>query len=88
MDSRVRAYLADIGRKGGRKSRRALTPEQAQRMVRLREARRAYQKFHTSCFWSFDPGYVIQESDIPWIAQRVMEFGGRDGWERGARLCR
>ena len=40
MKSTVKAYLAEIGRRGGRKSRRALDPETARAMVRVREARR------------------------------------------------
>lgn len=88
MDPRAREYLAEIGRRGGRKSRRSLTAEQARMMVRVREARRAYQRFHSSCFWSFDPEYHVTEGDIEWVAQRLMEFGGRSGWELGTRLCR
>lgn len=36
----VRAYLARIGSKGGKVSRRTLTPEQARSMVKAREAKR------------------------------------------------
>lgn len=36
----VIAYLAEIGRKGGKKSRRKLTPEQARAMVKAREKKR------------------------------------------------
>lgn len=36
----VRAYLARIGSKGGKKSRRTLTPEQAKAMVAAREKKR------------------------------------------------
>jgi hypothetical protein len=57
-------------------------------MVRIREARRAFRQFHTSCFWSFDPDYTVRLEDVPWIAQQLMTHGGRDGWERGAKLCR
>ena len=39
--SDIRKYLAEIGRRGGIKSRRALSPETARRMVAIREARRA-----------------------------------------------
>jgi hypothetical protein len=39
--SNVRRYLAKIGRRGGIRSRRILDPETAQRMVAVREARRA-----------------------------------------------
>ena len=87
MDPRTREYLASIGRKGGQKSRRALSPEDARLMVQVREARRAYKEFHTSCFWSFDPDYLVTEKDVPWVASRLMEFGGREGWARGTRLC-
>jgi hypothetical protein len=88
MDESARAYLAQIGRRGGRKSRRQLSRAEAQQMVRVREARRAYMDFHTTCFWSFDPGYVVRAQDVGWVAERLMTYGGRAGWERGAKLCR
>jgi len=86
MDRAARAYLAQIGRRGGRKSRRQLSRAAAQQMVRVREARRAYREFHTRCFWSFDPSFVVRAEDIEWVAERLMTYGGRAGWERGAKL--
>ena len=41
MNEEARKYLADIGRKGGQKSRRKLTKAQARAMVRARTAKRA-----------------------------------------------
>ncbi len=57
-------------------------------MVKLREARRAFRRFHTQCFWSFDPDYVVTMDDVPWVARQLMEHGGREGWLIGAKLCR
>lgn len=88
MDRAVRSYLAEIGRRGGRKSRRRLDPATAREMVRLREARRAFRQFHAQCFWSCDPDYALAARDVPWVAEQLMTFGGRRGWELGARLCR
>lgn len=88
MDPAVRDYLARIGRRGGQKSRRALSAEAARQMVRVREARRAFRDFHALCFWSHDPDYVVRAADVPWVAEQLMTHGGRAGWERGARLCR
>ncbi len=84
----LRSYLAEIGRRGGRKSRRTLAPDTARAMVRVREARRAYRRFHTRCFWSYRPGLVITESDVPWVAEQLMKHGGRDAWHVGVKLCR
>ena len=84
----IRAYLAEIGRRGGRRSRRVLAPETARQMVRLREARRAFKRFYPSCFWSSPRDYVVTMADIPWVAHRLMTHGGRDGWRVGATLCR
>lgn len=84
----MRQYLATIGRKGGEKSRRALSSEAARDMVRVREARRAYRDFRSSCFWSNDPNYRITLADVPWVAQQLMRHGGRRGWEIGAKLSR
>ena len=88
MDPKVRAYLAGIGSRGGRKSRRRLDSETARRMARVRDARRAFSRFHAECFWSCDPAYVVTNRDVPWVAEQLMKFGGRAGWELGARLCR
>ena len=88
MEADVRAYLSRIGRRGGLKSRRQLDPDTARNMVRLREARRAFRRFHTQCFWSFDPDYPVTSRDVAWVAEQLMKFGGRAGWELGARLCR
>lgn len=88
MDAKVTRYLSEIGRRGGRKSRRRLPSSVARDMVKVREARRAFREFHASCFWSYDPSYRVQLSDVPWVAERLMEQGGWRGWELGARLCR
>jgi len=87
MHTNVRGYLAEIGRRGGRKSRRALEPEQAKAMVRVREARRAFRRFHASCFWSFDPEYRIGPSDVLWVVEQLRKHGGRNAWEAARKLC-
>ena len=87
MKQSVKAYLAEIGRRGGRKSRRVLDPETARAMVRVREARRMYRRFHAECFWSFDPDYQIGLSDIAWVAEQLRKHGGRDAWEAASKLC-
>ena len=84
----MRRYLAEIGRRGGKKSRRVLDGATARSMVRLREARRLYRRFHARCFWSHDPDFVPAMADIPWVARQLMTHGGREGWEAGAKLCR
>jgi hypothetical protein len=88
VDRKVKAYLAEIGRRGGRKSRRTLDPETARSMVRVRQARRAYRRFHVRCFWSYDPDYRIGPSDVPWVAEQLRKHGGRDAWEVATALCR
>jgi len=57
-------------------------------MVKVREARRAFRRFHTLCFWSFDPDFPITLADVPWVAKQLMTHGGRVGWEMGSKLCR
>lgn len=88
MDHSVRQYLQSIGRRGGRASKRALSPEAARDMVKVREARRAFRRFHALCFWSFDPSYQVTLSDVRWVATQLMTHGGRVGWELGTKLCR
>ncbi len=81
-------YFSRIGRKGGRKSRRTLDSDTARQMVKLREARRAFARYHAACFWSYAPGYEVQPQDIPWVATQLMRHGDRRAWEAGAKLCR
>lgn len=88
VDSAISRYLAEIGRAGGRKSKRYLGREQAQRMVRVREARRAYREFQDRCFWSSPVDLKVAEADIPWIIEQLRRHGGRTGWERADKLCR
>ena len=88
MDEDVRKYLAKIGRAGGRKSRRRLEPETARDMVRVREARRAFRRFHASCFWSFSPDLKIGLDDVSWVCEMLMKNGNREAWRIGRSLCR
>jgi hypothetical protein len=87
MDEQVRSYLAAIGRRGGEKSRRVLSSEDARRMVRTREARRAYKRFYASCFWSYAPDLLIGSEDITWVAETLRRYGNRNAWETAHRLC-
>ena len=84
----IKAYLSEIGRRGGRKSRRVLEPGTARDMVRVREARRAFQRFRAMCFWSYRPDLEIGLADVPWVAEQLMKYGNREAWRVGAKLCR
>ena len=88
MQDAVRLYLSQIGSRGGRRSRRELSPEVARKMVRVREARRAFRRFHARCFWSSPIDLEITQADLPWVARQLMTYGGREGWMLGAALCR
>ncbi|WP_420634822.1 hypothetical protein [Candidatus Palauibacter sp.] len=88
MNDPIRDYLAEIGRRGGRKSRRALDPETARDMVRVREARRAYGRFRATCFWSYRRDLKIGLEDVDWVAEMLMRNGNREAWRVGRRLCR
>jgi hypothetical protein len=88
MPDTIREYFATIGRKGGSKSRRTLTPEQARNMLRVREARRAFRKYHTQCFWYMAKDAQIKQSDIPEIVRGLKTNGGRQGFILAAKLCR
>ncbi len=87
MADKIREYLAEIGRRGGQKSRRTLDAETARSMVRVREARRAYRRFRTSCFWSYRPDLHIGLDDVNWVAETLMKNGNREAWRVGRSLC-
>jgi len=83
----IRKYLAAIGKRGGRKSRRHLDPNAARQMVKVREAKRAFRKYYAECFWSFDPDLSITKDDVTWVADQLMKHGSRQCWEIGRSLC-
>lgn len=84
----VSDYLAEIGRMGGRKSRRHLSSEDARDMVRIREARRAFHRFYAQCFWYMQRDMRITLADVPEIARGLRTYGGREGFIIASRLCR
>ncbi|MBX9928128.1 MAG: hypothetical protein K2X99_04370 [Gemmatimonadaceae bacterium] len=86
--SAIRDYLAEIGRRGGKKSRRSLDASTARAMVRVREARRAFKRFHATCFWSYRTDIVIGGDDIAWVAEQLRKHGDRSAWAMAAKLCR
>lgn len=65
-----------------------LDPATARDMVRVREARRAFRRFRSTCFWSSRPDLAIGISDVPWVAEQLRKNGNREAWLVGARLCR
>ena len=83
----VKKYLAKIGRKGGLKSRRKLDAGTAKKMVLLREARKAFKKFHAHCFWSCDPNLKITYADLNWVGMNLLKYGNMKTWTLGRKLC-
>ena len=57
-------------------------------MVRVREARRAFKRFRTTCFWSYRPDLIIGINEVPWVAEQLKKHGDRAAWSVGVRLCR
>lgn len=88
MTAAVKHFLSEVGRRGGLVNKRNLDPATARRMVRIREARRAYRRFHSLCFWSYNPELVIGRSDLEWVVSQLRKYGNRAAWEAAARLCR
>ncbi len=87
MDATIKTYLTEIGRRGGKKSRRTLTPEQARSMVTVRQARRAFQTFYVQCFWWCDPAMSVGVDDVQWVAAQLRKHGGRRAWLVAEKLC-
>ncbi len=88
IPSTMSEYFAVIGRKGGTRSRRSLSPDQAKNMVKVREARRAYKQYHAQCFWYMPEDAEITKTDIPEIVRGLKKNGGRQGFILAAKLCR
>jgi hypothetical protein len=87
VDRTLRDYFARIGRRGGKASRRSLSPEVAREMVRVREARRAYRRFYHQCFWSYAPDLTLGATDVPWVVEQLRKHGGRAAWKVAGKLC-
>jgi len=81
----VSAYLSEIGRRGGLKSRRRLSAADARRMVAVREARKAFQKYRVECFWSFRD-VTAGLTDVPWIIEQLRVNGNFDALKTANRL--
>ena len=88
VPSTVSEYFSSIGRKGGSKSRRALSPEAARDMVRVREARRAFRNFYAQCFWYMPRDMNVSTADIPEVVRGLRQNGGRQGFLIADKLCR
>lgn len=56
-------------------------------MVRVREARRAFRRFYSTCFWSYRPDLVIRADDVSWVAEQLRKHGNREAWRVAAKLC-
>ncbi len=86
-DKIIRDYLSKIGRKGGQSGRRNLDAKTARQMAMVREAKRAFKKYHAQCFWSYNPRYKISIADIRWVGEELMKNGDLKLWQLGVKLC-
>lgn len=86
VEKAIKDYLAEIGRRGGARSRRTLDPAAARRMVQVREARRAFRRYKTQCFWSYRSDLTIGPDDVAWVAEQLMKHGSRAAWLKGKSL--
>lgn len=57
-------------------------------MVRVREARRAFRRFHAQCFWYMREDMDVTLADVPDIVRGLRQNGGRRGFLLAAKLCR
>lgn len=65
-----------------------LDPETARDIANIGEARRAFQRFHSLCFWSYRSDLPIMRADVPWVAEQLMKHGNHEAWRVAVRLCR
>jgi hypothetical protein len=86
ISNSTRAYFAEIGRKGGLKSRRPLSRAQAQKMVAVRLARFAYHKYGTACFWSYARDLNVTADNACWVAEKLRRNGNRAAWRTAIRI--
>ncbi len=84
----IRRYLAQMGSKGGKKSRRRLAPSTARKMVALREARKAFRTYRHEYFWSFRDDTPITLKDIGWVLEGLRTEGNRIAYEKARQIER
>jgi hypothetical protein len=65
-----------------------LTPADARSMVRVREARKAFKRYHARCFWWTDPAFRISAEDVSWVAEQLKIHGDHDAVVLGTKLSR
>jgi hypothetical protein len=89
----VRAYFAEIGRRGGRKSRRRLSSELARDMVRMREVRRLFDlekliaSYREQCLWFLRPDYLPKTTkELLDVLDWIERYGDRTGYERAGEI--
>ena len=61
---------------------------QTDRERRLELARKAFKDFYAQCFWSADPGLVVEERHIPFIMSNLRLHVGHKGFRLASELCR
>lgn len=82
----IKDYLAQIGRRGGLKSRRRLDADYARRMVAVREARRAFVRYKAQCFWSYRPDWKIGLQEVPAVIEQLQREGNRQAFMAARHL--
>lgn len=56
--------------------------------MRVREARRAFRTFHSTCFWSYRKDLEIGLADVGWVVETLKKNGDMRAWRMAGRLCR
>jgi hypothetical protein len=54
---------------------------------KLALAQRAFEEFHSRCFWFMRANAQITVDDIPYLCQRLRADGGREGFFLAAKIC-
>lgn len=54
---------------------------------KLALAQRAFEQFHSRCFWFMRENARITAEDIPYLCQRLRADGGREGFFLAAKIC-
>jgi hypothetical protein len=86
----IHKYLAEIGRRGGIKSRRQLEPDVARRMVAIREARRAARRLDNGTLLTHLAGTPADTTADAQVVQDALQrrLSPADKLAQVARLSR
>lgn len=75
-----------MGSKGGRLSKRKLSPLESNQMLAVREANRAFKLYKSTCFWSFPDNFKVTQSNLYLVTKALKEQGNLKAFNKARQI--